>query len=168
MNAREVGAVLAKCAAFDNRTVGDLNVMAWLEVLGEFDYGDALSAVTRHYARNTDFAMAAHIAAAIHEIRIERQQATPHEIRALPSRFEPSEQRAERARRGAALCREALGITEDTIQAKVYDPDDPIRDAALRRAALERRARSPRGHPGAIGNLAPAIVTAARPHQEYT
>lgn len=45
---------------------------------------------------------------------------------------------AERSRRGAAACRLALA-TKGTKTQQPLDPDDPIRDAALRRARDERR-----------------------------
>lgn len=51
--------------------------------------------------------------------------------------FDPTN--AERSARGAALCRAALGWTADD-EAKVLDADNPIRDRALRRARVERRA----------------------------
>jgi hypothetical protein len=157
MNAQQASRVLAKLAAFDNRTVGEANIRAWAEALDGIDLGDALAAVTRHYQRSPDFARPAHIIDAVREITEDRRRREPHPIRALPSRWEADEARAARAAAGASQCRNALAITDDTIRTKIYDPDDTTRDAALRRAALERRDTSPRRHPGAVGNLAAAM-----------
>lgn len=48
MNHREVGAVLAKAAAIDNRDVGQAAVMAWHEIIGDLDLAECLEAVARH------------------------------------------------------------------------------------------------------------------------
>lgn len=41
--------VLAKCQAFDNRTVGETNVRAWHEAVGDLPSAMAFRAVTRWY-----------------------------------------------------------------------------------------------------------------------
>jgi hypothetical protein len=41
--------VLAKCQAFDNRTVGETNVRAWHEAAGDLPQAMAMRAVTRWY-----------------------------------------------------------------------------------------------------------------------
>lgn len=50
------------------------------------------------------------------------------------------EQRVRAAHAGAALCRAALRQTTDQGADVPLDPDDPIRDRALRRARAERKA----------------------------
>lgn len=54
-----------------------------------------------------------------------------------PYVFDP--ENAERAKRGAAACRRALA-SKGTGADVPLDAEDPIRDAALRRARAERRA----------------------------
>ncbi len=61
MNLAEAAAVLAKAAAFDRRTVGEADILAWHEVLADIEFADALVAVAKHYAENTDRIMPAHV-----------------------------------------------------------------------------------------------------------
>ncbi len=45
--------VLAKCAAFDQRTVGETDILAWAETIPDWvELEDAMSAVTMHYSRD--------------------------------------------------------------------------------------------------------------------
>jgi hypothetical protein len=57
MNVTETASVLAKCAAFDRRTVGDTDVLAWHQAIGDLDVLDALDAVTAHYQQETRWLM---------------------------------------------------------------------------------------------------------------
>jgi hypothetical protein len=59
------------------------------------------------------------------------------DLYATPYVYDP--ENAERAKRGAAACRLALAGKGTGIELPL-DSDDPIRDAALRRAREERRA----------------------------
>lgn len=61
MNRAEITRILAKCVAYDNRTVGETDVEAWIEAIGDVDFIDALPAVSAHYRASTDWAMPAHI-----------------------------------------------------------------------------------------------------------
>ena len=54
MTPQDVGRLLAKAAAFDQRTVGDVDVLAWCEAIGDLDAADALAAVSRFYATVTE------------------------------------------------------------------------------------------------------------------
>lgn len=54
MTPEQTGDVLAKAAAFDQRTVGVSDVLAWHEAIGELDFADALAAVTRFYTMVTE------------------------------------------------------------------------------------------------------------------
>lgn len=68
MNKAETARVLGKAAAFDRRTVGEVEVRAWHEALSDVDYPDALEAVTMHYTTSTDFLMPMHIRRNVDEI----------------------------------------------------------------------------------------------------
>lgn len=61
MTPGDAARVLAKAAAFDQRTVGDADIAAWAEALDDIDLGDALAAVTRHYSTSTDRLMPVHV-----------------------------------------------------------------------------------------------------------
>ncbi len=95
--------VLAKAAASDRRKVGEVDVLAWHEIVGRYDRGEALAAVTRHYTETRDWMMPADLIRHIKDIREERRRAAHHEARALPSRYETDEERDERNK--AALAR---------------------------------------------------------------
>ena len=61
MTPAEVIDVLSKCAAFDQRTVGEVDVMAWHDVIGHLDLLDCLEAVTEHYRQQSERAWPADI-----------------------------------------------------------------------------------------------------------
>lgn len=52
MTPAEVADVLTKCSAFDQRSIGEGDVLAWHEVIGRMDVGDCLNAVTKYYSEN--------------------------------------------------------------------------------------------------------------------
>lgn len=72
MTPADAARVLAKAAAFDQRTVGEADVRAWHEALSDLDAGDALAAVTRHYRQRTERIMPAHVRDGAVEIAKER------------------------------------------------------------------------------------------------
>lgn len=61
MTPAEVARVLAKCQAYDRRTVGKADIAAWHEALGDLDLPSALAAVAEHYRDETAWIMPAHI-----------------------------------------------------------------------------------------------------------
>lgn len=109
MTPAETAKVLAKAAAYDQRTVGQFDVMAWHEVLADLDYADALASVARHYRDRADRIMPSHVRDRVREIRVERARLDAHEVRELPSRFEEDALRGIRVRAGVARCSEVLG-----------------------------------------------------------
>jgi hypothetical protein len=74
MTPAEVAKLLAKAAAYDQRTIGQAHVMAWHEVLSDFDLADSLTAVSRHYAEHTERLMPAHVRRLATEIDRERRR----------------------------------------------------------------------------------------------
>lgn len=88
MKPSEAAQVLSKIQAFDRRTVGEADILAWAEALTQrrLSVEECLAAVTKHYAESTDFAMPAHII----RIATERRQQVirhrqPGEILDFPS-----------------------------------------------------------------------------------
>lgn len=69
MTPAQTAELLAFCAAFDRRTVGKADVLAWQTVLADIDFNAAKSAVTAHYAEETRWIMPADIRGAVREIR---------------------------------------------------------------------------------------------------
>ncbi len=74
MNLEEIGAVLAKAAGFDNRTIGQANLLAWHEVLGDLDVGDCLDAISQHHRESTEYLMPAHVRRIALKLRAERRE----------------------------------------------------------------------------------------------
>lgn len=100
MTPADIARVLAKAAAFDSRTVGEADILAWFEALGDLDVDDALAAVTRHYRESTDWLKPAHVRRIVGEIARERR-------RAVRERAELEAQQREAIERGPARDRSA-------------------------------------------------------------
>jgi hypothetical protein len=74
MTAADVSRVLAKAAAFDQRTIGRTDVLAWIEAIGDLDIDDALTAVTRHYRETNTRLMPADLRRIVAELGRERRR----------------------------------------------------------------------------------------------
>ena len=72
MNAEETGRLLAKCASYDRRKIGEADVIAWLQALGDLPYHDCETAVISHYTDSTEWIMPAHVRQCVRKIREER------------------------------------------------------------------------------------------------
>lgn len=77
MNATETGQLLAFAALYDNRKVGDPDIVAWLEAIGDLPYADARSAVAAHYGESTERIMPGHIRTRVKAMRRERLERDP-------------------------------------------------------------------------------------------
>lgn len=121
--------VLAKIAAFDQRTVGAADIAAWHEVIGHLDIGDCLNAVALHYREQSTRAMPADVRRLALAIRDTRQAAERQNERRLA--IGPSTR--DRSPEVAALVQEVI--------AALPTPDAHTR--ALARARRERGRESP-------------------------
>jgi hypothetical protein len=117
MNATDVGRVLAKAAAFDQRKVGQSDVLAWLEAIGHLPVNDALAAVTRHYQESSDRLQPAHVIEQVRAIRNDRAGQAHSEALSIPSRFETDVTRDITVSAGVARCRDVLQPILDRLQA---------------------------------------------------
>jgi hypothetical protein len=72
--------LLALAAAFDRRTVGEEDAVAWADVLADLDAEDCARAVREHYRDQTAWIMPAHVRAAVKRYRNERTSAEPEEV----------------------------------------------------------------------------------------
>lgn len=61
MNYEDIGKLLAYIAAFDKRTVGTADVLAWHDVLSDLSFDAAKEAVRRWYADNDGMIMPANV-----------------------------------------------------------------------------------------------------------
>lgn len=75
MNVHEAATVLAKAAAYDRRTVGEADILAWHEALADLDAGGALDAVAAHYRDSTDWLMPAHVRQLVADLQRQRRRA---------------------------------------------------------------------------------------------
>ena len=75
MNRDEMTALLGLMAARDGRTVGRVEVEAWLEDAGQWDFQTARAAVARHYQRSREFMRPLDLTQGIKAIRLERIEA---------------------------------------------------------------------------------------------
>lgn len=147
MNRSEIALLLGLCAARDNRRVDEVMVAAWHEDLADVTLADAREAVARHYRESTDRIMPAHIRQQVKAIREERRRRDPHEVRALPSRFEADVARDVRVREGVARCREVIGpVLARLAEARKANQapmskSDVIHQRALEVARAQKRGR---------------------------
>lgn len=127
----DVSRVLAKAAAFDRRTVGEVEVLAWLEAIGDLDVDDALAAVTAHYRESNDWLTPSHILKLVTEMDRDRRR----KIR--EAREREAEQRAA-ITRGPVEDRSAEITAMVRSVAEKFTVPDPIHAKALARARRER------------------------------
>lgn len=73
MNLSETALMLAQMQAYDQRTVGESDVIAWHALLGDAPFEDCQEAVRRHYAEQTDRIMPAHVRRLVRDIHGERE-----------------------------------------------------------------------------------------------
>jgi hypothetical protein len=72
MTPDEIVDLLTVAAAFDQRTVGEGDAMAWHAVLGDLDYADAQQAVLGYYADNRQRIMPADVRQRVKAMRRDR------------------------------------------------------------------------------------------------
>jgi hypothetical protein len=75
VNLSETATVLAQMQTYDQRTVGEHDVIAWHAVLSDAPFEDCQEAVRRHYAEQTDRIMPAHVRRLVRDITGERASA---------------------------------------------------------------------------------------------
>lgn len=76
--ASTAAALIAKAAAFDNRTVTEVAAAAWAEALDDYvTLADGAAAVSAHYAETRDWIMPSNINARVRKIRRNRADVAP-------------------------------------------------------------------------------------------
>lgn len=112
MTPEDVVDVLAKAAAFDQRTIGKADVLAWHEVIGDLDRDDALTAVARFYGTVTERRlMPGDVRTIVGEMQRERRRRRPEVV--APGCYVPDP--ADRAKLVVSDDgRSALSITDGT------------------------------------------------------
>lgn len=139
MNRSETALLLGSIAARDQRTIGETDVLAWHEDLGDLPFEDCRAAVTRHFRDSTDRIMPAHIRRQVRIIRDQRRASEA--VKALPpGRFEDDPDRTERIARNADRVRRLLA--ELVAKRSIPDADvaqaEPTHSEAVHAKALDR------------------------------
>jgi hypothetical protein len=131
MTPDEVAVVLSKASAFDQRTIGEADVMAWHEVLADIPVDDALQAVTDHYRENATRLWPADLRRLATQIDHKRrgairraELAAAQEPRALPA--------------GPADPERVSKLIGEVVAALPVTDSDRIRERAKHRAHKER------------------------------
>ena len=123
MTPQEAAAVLAKAQAYDRRTVGEADILAWQEALADVDLADALAAVTAHYRESTDWLMPAHVLRIAAHLtrerhRVERETRERHAVevdRAGRDGRDPVRDRSAAVTDMLATLRDRLGPSDPTV-----------------------------------------------------
>lgn len=69
MTRAEVAALLSMCSAYDSRTIGEADVLAWHRIIGHLPAVQAQAAVVDHYTRESRRIMPADVMAGAKRIR---------------------------------------------------------------------------------------------------
>ena len=152
--------LLSVAAAFDRRTTGESDVIAWHAAVGDLDFNDSRAAVIAHYQQSRDWVMPADVRTRVKAIRRDRLSreivsAPPAELADSPGRYKAElDANVRRIAAGrtawlaiAAPVREGPPPEEFTEARKLLGPALPGRDAGLlspqelaRQQAAESRA----------------------------
>lgn len=116
MNKLETSQALALAQAYDRRTVGEMDVLAWQKILGGLPYDDVVQAITDWYSETSEWIMPVNVRVGVAKIDKARkaspwapgQQGIPKES-AFPTATLP----APGQRNGADLCRYVLARLKD-------------------------------------------------------
>jgi len=153
----DIANVLAKAAAFDQRTVGQADILAWHEALQDLDPADALAAVTRHYAGSEQRIMPVHVRRIATELRRQRR-----ELEAEQERQRAIEAYAAQA---GPLTDRSAEIQAFVGQMRSVTPEGSREALMPRRVAWEREHRHAQRQAEAVPN--PAYDPSMRPVPEW-
>ena len=138
MKLTEVAALLVKMAAFDQRTIGDADVAAWAEALGDsVALKDGLDAITAHYRASNDRMMPADLIRVVGGVRRDRLRRAGDPP--IPGDLNHTQEKAWRhlwcaaVKDGADSTAAAAHADQAMGLASSLPPPDPTRLAELRR-----------------------------------
>lgn len=146
MTPAEAAELLTIAAAFDRRTVGKADAIAWADALHGLRVEDCASAVRAHFAESTDWLMPATVRAGVKRVRAERIRAVP--TSALePADIDPNDVEAYQAARYGLVRSIADGNPAPEPKALPSRPVDALvktaKDASDRKLADAVRLRGP-------------------------
>lgn len=140
MNLSETADLLTAMAAFDRRTIGDGDVIAWQAILFDASFEDCLEAVKDHYAEHTEWMMPAHVRRLVRDIIRQREAAARHTGWAPGQAGVPKDQALPEAPSGERLALSDLPAAVADLVARVRaDLPEGSRETLMpRRVAWER------------------------------
>lgn len=112
MNRSEAAQLLGVLAAYDRRTVGDPDVLAWACALDDLRLTDAMDAVHQHYRTSSEWLDPNHVRRLVKAVRADRLERAPHLTPPAHLADRPEEQN-EWLRRARRLI--ADGVDPDTV-----------------------------------------------------
>jgi hypothetical protein len=112
VNPEDIGLVLGDAAAFDNRTVGKADSLAWFKVIGHLGVEEAREAVLAHYSETADRIMPAHVLTRVRKAHAARIAERPD---ALPG-ADPDDDPAYRAALREGRFRAATGMAPRPVR----------------------------------------------------
>lgn len=118
MTPEQVAMVLAKAAVFDQRNVGESDILAWLEVLEDTNPADAIAAVTRHYRETRERIMPSDVIRLAAQIADERRRealrARTNAVLSISAPAAAPEDRSAEVKQLLADLRDALPPVDET------------------------------------------------------
>lgn len=149
MDHSQVALLLGLASTRDYRKIGETDVMAWHQDIGDLDFEDASLAVSLHYRESTDRIMPAHVRRLVRQIRAERRRVEKTSAPlALASGFETDWDRDARTKRGMSKIAPVMeAIRQRMARHDRADPEEPTQSELIRERALVR-ARSDSGFSG--------------------
>lgn len=86
MTPADAAELLTLAAAFDRRTIGKADAIAWSDALAGLEPTDCAEAIRAHFRESTDYLMPAHVRQGVRKIRADRVRAAdsslldPHDV----------------------------------------------------------------------------------------
>lgn len=114
--------LLATCAAYDRRTIGKTDAVAWHAVVKDLPFGDAQQAVFDHYSESREFIMPADV-----RTRVRRKQRDDAEHGRIRELLDPQAYRREVEQADAAFMRK---LAARTGNAAIKAAPEPYTEAA--------------------------------------
>ncbi|MGW4633672.1 hypothetical protein [Nocardia sp. NPDC004415] len=151
MKKNDVARLLAIMASFDQRTVGESDILAWYSAVGTLHYPAAQAAVIEHYRTSADRIRPVHV------LDIARRAANDHVERASVSRDYRQNREDQRDERLAELCGGTRAARELTAAPSTNRP--PASAEIRSRLMSECRAK--------FGTAETPQEKAARMHREW-
>lgn len=135
MNQAEAARLLSMASAYDRRTIGEADALAWADALHDVDYSDAAQAVREHYRDSREWLMPADVRNRVKAIRDDRLRSTPIEP--------PGHELTDDARRYmASLNRNVRAIADGYALPRAIERAEPPEEITTRTGRADRRIRS--------------------------